>query len=156
MNGLIALISLNFVVFLVFNIQKSYEKRLILTVWIAALCSATPSLLLGYFGYDPVQEVCWITLESSPYRVGIEMVSAMALCYVFTVLSTISCIVVIHHLRHRYLAGFELDSIENNLQRHRTSRRVVLRIMLFPCLSILMNGFVISTILVAETLGVPM
>lgn len=154
MNGLLALISINFVVVLVLKSRQCFEKRLVACVWLLATCCATPALVLGYFGFDPIQQVCWITLPRSSFRIGIELLSAMALCYVFTLTSTICCLIVIRHLRMNR-ANRISRSVRNQVQDCGYLHHVILKIMIFPTASIVINGFVVTTILVAETWRVP-
>lgn len=157
LNGLAAMVSVNFFLVLVCKTHRRMDRILSAIVWAAAICAATPSLVLGHFGRDPVQGVCWVSIlpDRSELRLRVEIGACLFLCLLATWVSLLSCSAVVARLRSQSAIQITLGPqiSQSSVQRF---RKITIRIMLYPIVSMLLNGFVIATVLLAEKRKVPL
>lgn len=68
LGGLCASININLQLIVNHNTKPGLEKYLILASWLTAAFTTLPGLIKGKFGYDPVQDICWINVPVADMR----------------------------------------------------------------------------------------
>ncbi|KAF7307341.1 hypothetical protein MIND_00528100 [Mycena indigotica] len=137
------------------------EKYYILSALIIALCVTIPPFAYKQYGWDDLNEACWMTASDPSVRLKWQLTTQLMWSLLAAVgESVVFCTVLSYMFRHQILHGkklrngsfggesggmnFSLDAKTKALNHAALYRSVIIRISCYPLASIIINGLTVA------------
>jgi hypothetical protein len=159
MSGLSAFVGVNLVCVLIYGLKSKYEIWILLLIWYVFRLSAkltprclsimapTPSLLLKYYGMDPLHANCWLVLPAGAHRNIVTIGTTFIVPFLFATCSTICSIRIVLFLNEHKKTQTMFLTSEGD--RHE-STFMVLKVLIFPITSILLVLILSCSVLLSD------
>ncbi|KAJ7024370.1 hypothetical protein C8F04DRAFT_1270386 [Mycena alexandri] len=152
-------IALNLQLVLVHGLNgHTMEKFYILGALVIAIGVTVPPLATKQYGWDPLNEACWMTATEPKKRLRWQLGCQVIWSLFAAVGETIVFItVLVHMFRHQFVHGRRIQNASRALKgpapvdaktrtmKHATAyRKVIIRISFYPMVSIVLNGITVG------------